>query len=312
MNITRRMIVIPVATAMAAGIGVGAFAVGLMAAPEAVTADTTFSVTLTGAQEFSAAGLPGAGDLNASGGAMITVDTATDEVCVDVKIADVENLAAMHIHSGQAGINGPIVVDFAVGPSTAPNITKCVTDADADAVAANPLGFYLNAHTATFPAGAVRGQLQPQGNNTTGFGHSLTTHILATPVRVFDSRVPNSLGTPALESNSTTVADLTPTAVVSIPPGAIAALVNVTATDVRAAGFATVYSNALATAPGTSTINWNGSDVAVTTTVKIDAGGSVKITIGPDGGADIVIDVLGYLAPPEIVATPTTSTTLAL
>ena len=41
MNVTRRMIVIPVATVMAAGIGAGAFAVGLIAAqdvPEAVTA----------------------------------------------------------------------------------------------------------------------------------------------------------------------------------------------------------------------------------------------------------------------------------
>jgi hypothetical protein len=309
MNITRRMIVIPVATAMAAGIGVGAFAVGLMAAPEAVTPDTTFSVTLTGAQEFSAGGLPGAGDLDASGGAMVTVDPVNDQVCVDVQIADIQNLAAMHIHRGQAGINGPIVVDFAVGPSTPPSVTKCVAGgAVADEIAANPIGFYLNAHTAAFPAGAVRGQLQSQGNSTTGFGHSLTTHILPTPVRVYDSRVANSLGTPALESNSTTTADLTPTSAVSFPPGAIAALVTVTATDVRAAGFATVYSALLTTPPGTSTINWNGHDVAITTTVKVDGSGSVKITIGPDGGADIVIDVLGYLAPPEIVATPTTST----
>jgi hypothetical protein len=306
------MIVIPAATLVAAGIGVGTFAAA-RDVPEAVTPDTTFSVTLTGAQEFSPAGVPGAGDLNATGGAMITIDTATDQVCVDVKIADIENLAAMHIHRGQAGINGPIVVDFVVGPSTAPSITKCVTatsTALAAEIAANPLGFYLNAHTATFPAGAVRGQLQPQGPSTTGFGFSNTTHILPTPVRVFDSRVPNSLGTPALESNSNTTADLTPTSIVSIPPGAIAALVTVTATDVRAEGFATVYSAALANVPGTSTINWSGHDVAITTTVKVDSTGSVKIQIGPDGGADIVIDVLGYLAPPEIVATPTTSTTL--
>ena len=112
---------------------------------------------------------------------------------------------------------------------------------------------------------------------------------------MYDSRLPNSLGTPALESNSTTVVDLTPAALGSLPPGATAALVNITATDVRAAGFATVYSNALATAPSTSTINWNGHDVAITTTVKVDATGSVKVTIGPDGGTDLIIDVLGYL-----------------
>ena len=53
---------------------------------------------------------------------------------------------------------------------------KCVPGgAVTDEIAANPLGFYLNAHTATFPAGAVRGQLQPQ---------PLFTQVLPTPVRV--------------------------------------------------------------------------------------------------------------------------------
>ena len=57
-----------------------------------------------------------------------------------------------------------------------------------------------------------------------------------------------------------------------------------------------MYSNPLPTAPATSTINWNGHDVAVTTTVKIDpATGNAKVTIGPDGGTDLIIDVLGYL-----------------
>ncbi len=70
MNVTRRMIVIPVAAVMAAGIGAGAFAVGLTAArdvPEAVTQDTTFFVTMDGQQEFSAGGVAGAGDLDGIG-----------------------------------------------------------------------------------------------------------------------------------------------------------------------------------------------------------------------------------------------------
>jgi hypothetical protein len=299
MNVTRRMIVIPVATLMAAGIGAGAFAVGLTAArdvPEAITADTTFFVTLNGQQEFSAGGVAGAGD-NGTGVARITIDTATDEVCVDLQTTDVEDLILMHIHRGAAGVNGPVVIDFAVGPLSPPDVVKCVPGgAVADEVAANPLGFYLNAHTAVFPAGAVRGQLEPRSNET---------HLLPTPVRVYDSRLPNSLGTPALESNSTTIVDLTPSTAGSLAPDATAALVTVTATDVRAAGFLSVYSNALTAPPATSTLNWNGTDEAVTTTVKIDATGSVKITIGPDGGADVIIDVLGYLSAPEDVFIPT-------
>jgi hypothetical protein len=294
------MIVIPVAAVMAAGIGAGAFAVGINAArdvPEAITEDTTFFVGLDGQQEIStpAPGSPGAGDPDGTGFARITIDAATDEVCVELDTTNVDDLILMHIHRGQAGVNGPVVVDFAYsGP---PDVTKCVPGgAVTDEIIANPLSFYLNAHTNTpvtgvFPGGAVRGQLEPSS--------ILVTQILPTPVRVYDSRVPNSLGTPALESNSTTVVDLSPItagAPGSFPPGTTAAIVNITATDVRAAGFATVYSNALATAPTASTINWNGHDVAITTPVKVDSTGSVKITIGPDGGADIVIDVIGYLS----------------
>ena len=293
MNVTRRMIVIPVATLMAAGIGVGAFAVGLSAAravPEAITADTTFFVSLDGQQEVTAGGVGGAGDLDGSGGAQITVDTATDEVCVDVSFSDVDPIQAMHIHRGQAGVNGPIVVDCAPTPGPGPFDICVAGGAVADEIAANPLSFYLNAHTTPFPAGAVRGQLEPAVS---------FTQLLPTPVRVYDSRVPDSLGTPALESNTTTVVDLSPTtagAPGSFPPGTTAALVTVTVTDVRAAGFLSVYSNALTSPPATSTLNWNGHDDAVTTTVKVDATGSVKITIGPDGGADVIIDVLGYLS----------------
>jgi CHRD domain len=295
MNVSRRMIVIPVATLMAAGIGVGAFAVGLSAArsaPEVITADTTYGVSLDGQQEVTSGGVGGAGDLDAEGAAQITIDAATDQVCVAVSFTDVDDITLMHIHRGVGGTNGPIVVDFAPTPGPGPFDICVPGGAVTDEIIANPLGFYLNAHNVAFPAGAVRGQLQPG---------DLTTTILPVPARVFDSRVANSLGTPALESNSTTVVDLSPTtagAPGTLPPGATAALVTVTVTDVRAAGFLSVYSNALASPPATSTLNWNGHDDAVTTTVKVDATGSVKVTIGPDGGADVIIDVLGYLSEP--------------
>jgi hypothetical protein len=298
------MIAIPVATVVAAGIGAGAFAVGLSAArdvPEAVTDDTTFDVFVDGDQEYSTGGVAGVGDPDGFGTFEITIDTATDQVCVDGDIANVDDLTMLHIHRGQAGINGPIVVDFAHAGS--PQVQKCVPGGSVtDEIAANPLSFYLNAHTNTpvtgvFPNGAVRGQLQPGG--------SLTT-LLPTPVRVYDSRVPNSLGNPALLSGSTTAVDLSPTtagAPGSLPPNATAALISVTVTDVRAAGFLSVYSGALAAPPATSTLNWSGHDQAVTTTVKVDASGSVKVTIGPDGAADVIIDVLGYLTSTPVLVT---------
>ncbi len=84
MNVTRRMIVIPVAAVMAAGIGAGAFAVGLTAArdvPEAVTQDTTFFVTMDGQQEFSAGGVAGAGDLDGIGDAQRSRSTPRPTRC---------------------------------------------------------------------------------------------------------------------------------------------------------------------------------------------------------------------------------------
>jgi hypothetical protein len=293
MKVTRRMIVIPVATLMAAGIGAGAFAVGLTAAravPEAVTADTTFNVSMDGIQEVTAAGVGGAGDLDGAGFATVTIDTATDEVCVDVSFFDVDPINLMHIHRGVAGTNGPVVVDFAPTPGPGPFEICVPGGAVADEIAANPLSFYLNAHTTPFPAGAVRGQLEP------GF---VLTHLLPTPVRVYDSRQPNSQGSPALAALSTTVIDLSAAGPLgALPPGATGALVNITVTDTIASGFLTVYSNALATAPATSTVNWvlPLEDVAVQTPVKVDATGSVKVTVGPNGSTDLIIDVIGYLS----------------
>jgi hypothetical protein len=253
---------------------------------------------MDGNQEVTATGAPGAGDPDGSGFANITVDTVTDQVCVDLFTSNVDPLIAMHIHRGPAGVNGPIVVDFMYSgvPQIDPLTPLCVAGgAVADEIAANPLSFYLNAHTNTpvtgvFPNGAIRGQLEPL---------QVLSTLLPTPVRVYDSRQPNSVGTPALAPLSTTTIDLSAAGPLgAIPPGATGALVNVTITDTTVSGFATVYSAALAAVPATSTINWvlPGQDVAVQTAVKIDATGSVKVTIGPNGGTDLIIDVIGYLS----------------
>lgn len=109
---------------------------------------------LTGAAE-----VPGPGDPDGAGTASLTIDVDTDEVCLTVStLTNVDPLTAGHIHTGAAGVSGGVVVDFGVSGNTAP-FTLCVTDTDADSVAADPAGFYVNLHTAEFAAGAVRGQL---------------------------------------------------------------------------------------------------------------------------------------------------------
>jgi hypothetical protein len=77
-----------------------------------------------------------------------------------------------HIHPGAVGVNGsplvntglspsaPIVMGDGTGTLTLTNVA--VTTEQAQAVVANPAGFYFNVHTSVNPGGAVRGQLVRQ------------------------------------------------------------------------------------------------------------------------------------------------------
>jgi filamentous hemagglutinin family protein len=79
---------------------------------------------------------------------------------------------AAHIHPGAAGTNGNALVDTRLTPANPITLTDGtgtltvngidVLQADAQAIVANPAGFYFNAHTTVNTGGAVRGQLVRQ------------------------------------------------------------------------------------------------------------------------------------------------------
>jgi hypothetical protein len=77
-------------------------------------------------------------------------------------------LTASHIHPGAAGTNGGVLVSlgltagevtFATGSGSFSKRGISVPVDQANAIMANPGGFYLNVHTASNPNGVVRGQL---------------------------------------------------------------------------------------------------------------------------------------------------------
>ena len=80
-----------------------------------------------------------------------------------------EQPTALHIHEGAAGVEGPVVWDsgttaddwFPGDPFDEWTTETCaeIDAAVADAIIANPGGYYANAHSATYPGGKAREQL---------------------------------------------------------------------------------------------------------------------------------------------------------
>lgn len=115
------------------------------AAPVTLTAD------LSGKNEVAN------GDENATGNGSVVIDVEAKTVKWTITTKDLEDPVAAHIHSGKAGTNGGVVVNFGK------DLTGTLSDQKAEdlsAILANPGDYYINVHSKTNPAGAARGQLK--------------------------------------------------------------------------------------------------------------------------------------------------------
>ena len=127
---------------------------GVAAVQRAEDGGRPFSTALTGAEE-----VPGPGDPDGSGEAVLTLNHGQGQVCFQLMVSDIAPATAAHIHVGPVGVAGPVVVGLT--PPTGGSSSGCVT-ADRDLIKAiiqDPANYYVNVHNADFPAGAVRGQL---------------------------------------------------------------------------------------------------------------------------------------------------------
>ena len=142
-------------------------------------ASETFTTTLLPANEVPPINNNEAG---ASGTATITFNLTKDDVgyitsaSMDVTVNVTgfpagTTLTGAHIHPGAAGANGSVFVSLGLSagdvtfPSGAGSFTRtriAVTVDQANAILANPRGFYFNIHTARNPDGVARGQLAQQ------------------------------------------------------------------------------------------------------------------------------------------------------
>jgi len=134
--------------------------VGLLAVgTPALAAGRPLSATLTGAAE-----VPGPGDADASGTALVTLNEGQGEVCFSLDWAGIDGtVTAAHIHAAPAGVAGPVVVSLLAGAfagtGSASGCSSGVSEELIKAIRHDPAGYYVNIHSTVFPAGAVRGQL---------------------------------------------------------------------------------------------------------------------------------------------------------
>ncbi len=140
-------------------VGSAAVAAAAFAAP-VMEGGVKFTATMTGAQE-----LPGPGDPNGTGTAILRVNPGQQRICYEIDVANIDgtiNLAHIHVINPATGF-GPPVVDLIApvngsssGCAEFPNVTR----AEALAIIRNPENYYVNVHSLPdFGAGAVRGGL---------------------------------------------------------------------------------------------------------------------------------------------------------
>ena len=143
---------------LAAAVG---FALLVPAAP-ASAAVVPLEAALSGAEE-----VPGPGDPDGSGAALVNVNVKKQKVCFTLVVLGITlPAAAAHIHEGETGVAGGIVVTLAAPAEVAGSgigvATGCVPDLAKPLlrdIKNNPDQYYVNVHTSDFPDGAVRGQL---------------------------------------------------------------------------------------------------------------------------------------------------------
>lgn len=86
------------------------------------------------------------------------IDPKTGEVCYTFSAGDVEMTVA-HIHKGKADENGPPVMTLQLTGEREPTCETIEANV-ARAIGNRPDQYYVNLHTAEFPGGAIRGQLE--------------------------------------------------------------------------------------------------------------------------------------------------------
>jgi len=112
------------------------------------------TANLTGAAE-----VPGPGDVDGKGKAILELDPANDRLCVKLRVEGIDAATMAHVHVGVVGSAGDAVVKL--DPPTKGSSTSCkqIPPEVTAGLLKTPANYYVNVHNDAFPNGAIRGQL---------------------------------------------------------------------------------------------------------------------------------------------------------
>jgi hypothetical protein len=117
-----------------------------------------FTVQMNGHNEVNAAGAFDQGDPDGTGTARLMLNYGQRRVCYEIVVHNIATPTAAHIHRAPVTAPGPVVVPLPPG-TTLKGCTEHVDQALVKDIIQHPQNYYVNVHTADFPAGAIRGQL---------------------------------------------------------------------------------------------------------------------------------------------------------
>jgi Cu/Zn superoxide dismutase len=133
-----------------------ALAALVFAAPAAAKVKR-LEANMTGAQENPAT------DPDAAGTAKLRLNAAKKRVCFTIRVnSAVHDVFAAHIHAGNKGVNGDVLVPLINGRAPGPKFTGCTKNVARSVIRAilrHPRRYYVNVHTTDFANGEIRGQL---------------------------------------------------------------------------------------------------------------------------------------------------------
>ncbi|MDF2179996.1 CHRD domain-containing protein [Aliiglaciecola sp. CAU 1673] len=130
--------------------------------PVVFSAEQTFNVSLSGAQEVPAV------MTEATATAIVELDITNHLFRVDLDASNVSGVAAAHVHDGSIGTNGPVAFPLTNdGDGTFSLEATAITGEQISALQSGQ--WYLNVHTEANPSGEVRGQIVDQNTAVVTF-----------------------------------------------------------------------------------------------------------------------------------------------